>query len=91
MWEGLGYYRRAKNLLACSKKLVQEYNSKLPNTLNEIKKLPGIGDYTGNILLALVYNQPRLGLDGNVKRVLSRILNQYEKKIDFEEVIKKNK
>ena len=41
-----------------------------------LKKLPGIGDYTSNILLALIYNQPRLGLDGNVKRVFSRILNK---------------
>ena len=41
---GLGYYRRAKNLLASAKILVRQYNSKLPNTLNELKKLPGIGD-----------------------------------------------
>ena len=54
MWEGLGYYRRARNLLACSKMLVQDYNSKLPKTLNEVKKLPGIGEYTGNALLGLI-------------------------------------
>ncbi len=91
LWEGLGYYRRAKNLIKTARIIEKEKKSILPKTLIDIKKLPGIGDYTGNILLALVYNQPRLGLDGNVKRVLSRILNQYEKKIDFEEVIKKNK
>ena len=55
------------------------------------KNLPGIGNYTGNILLALVYNQPRLGIDVNVKRVLSRILNKHEKKLDFEAIIAKNK
>ena len=48
MWEGLGYYRRARNLLACSKKLVKDYKSKLPDTLEELKKLPGVGEYTGN-------------------------------------------
>ena len=75
-WEGLGYYRRARNLLATSKILVKEKNSILPKTLIDIKKLPGIGDYTGNALLALVYNQPRIALDGNVKRVFSRLINK---------------
>ena len=51
LWEGLGYYRKAINLLASTKILVREYNSKLPNTLNEIKKLPGVGDYTANALM----------------------------------------
>ncbi len=91
MWEGLGYYRRARNLLACSKQLVNNYKLKLPKTLKEIKKLPGIGDYTGNALLGLVYNQPRVALDGNVKRVFSRNLNTAENKINFEKFIEKNK
>ena len=90
MWEGLGYYRRARNLLACSKMLVQDYNSKLPKTLNEVKKLPGIGEYTGNALLGLIYNEPTIAIDGNVKRVFSRYLNQDEKKINFGELIKRN-
>ena len=84
MWEGLGYYRRARNLLACSKELVKKYNSKLPNNIEELKKLPGIGDYTSNALLGLVHNKPTLALDGNVKRVFSRILNIEEKKINLE-------
>ncbi len=44
LWEGLGYYRRARNLLSSAKLLVKEHNSKLPNTLKEIKKLPGVGE-----------------------------------------------
>ena len=83
LWEGLGYYRRAKNLLACSKILVNKYFSKLPDSLEEIKKLPGIGDYTGNALLGLIYNKPTIAIDGNVKRVFSRILNKEEKKNKF--------
>ena len=75
MWEGLGYYRRARNLLACTKLLVKNYKSKLPTSINEIKKLPGVGDYTANALLGFVYNEPRIALDGNVKRVFSRNLN----------------
>ena len=91
MWEGLGYYRRARNLLACSKILVQNYKSRLPRSIIEIKKLPGIGDYTANALLGLVYNEPRIAVDGNVRRVFSRNLNIEENKINFDEFIKKNK
>ncbi len=91
MWEGLGYYRRARNLLECSKKIVNNYKSQLPKTLEEIKKLPGVGEYTGNALLGLVHNKPTIALDGNVKRVFSRISNIEENKINFNEFIKKNK
>ena len=91
MWEGLGYYRRARNLLACSKILVKNYKSKLPKTLEEIKELPGVGDYTGNALLAFIYNVPTIAIDGNVKRVLSRNLNKEEKNINFQKLIIQNK
>ena len=91
LWEGLGYYRRAKNLLKCSKLLEKNYKSKLPKSFNELKKLPGVGDYTANALLGLVYNQPRIALDGNVKRVFSRNLNIDETKIDFDNFIEKNR
>ena len=66
---GLGYYRRAKNLHKTAKILVKNYKSKIPNKFDEIKKLPGIGEYTANALLALIYNQPRIPFDGNTKRV----------------------
>ena len=91
MWEGLGYYRRARNLLACSKILVNNYKSRLPRSITEIKKLPGVGVYTANALLGLVYNKPRIALDGNVKRVFSRNLNIEVEKINFDKLIKKNK
>ena len=91
LWEGLGYYRRARNLLATSKIIVNKKNSVLPNNLIDLKKLPGIGEYTGNVLLALVYNQSRLALDGNVKRIFSRIFNKHEKKLNFEKIIERNK
>ncbi len=91
MWEGLGYYRRADNLLKCSKQLATKYNFKLPNTLSEIKRLPGIGDYTGNALLGLVYNKPTLAVDGNVKRIFSKLFNRKEEKINFDKLIELNK
>ena len=75
LWEGLGYYNRVKNLHKTSKILIKKYNGKIPENFEELKQLPGIGDYTANILLALIYNQPRIALDVNVKRVLSRLFN----------------
>ena len=75
LWEGLGYYARAKNLHKTSKILIKKHKGQIPKNIIELKELPGIGDYTANILLALIYNQPRIGLDGNVKRVLSRLFN----------------
>ena len=54
LWEGLGYYRRAKNLHKTSKILIKRYNGQIPNSFVKLKELPGIGDYTANILLALI-------------------------------------
>ena len=76
LWEGLGYYSRAKNLHKTSKILIKKYKGQIPENFVKLIELPGIGDYTANVLLALIYNQPRIGLDGNVKRVLSRLSNR---------------
>tara|TARA_A100001011_G_scaffold354797_1_gene397544 strand:- start:202 stop:1203 length:1002 start_codon:yes stop_codon:yes gene_type:complete len=91
MWEGLGYYRRSRNLLTTSKILVNKYHSKLPKTIREIKTLPGVGDYTANALLGLVHNKPAIAIDGNVKRVFSRIINKKESNINFDHFIDINK
>ena len=85
LWEGLGYYRRAKNLHKTSKIIVKKHNGNLPKKFDELKKLPGIGNYTANALLALVYNQKRIPFDGNVKRVFFRLfklsIEKNEKKV----------
>ena len=81
----------ARNLLASTKLLVKKYNSNLPNTLKEIKKLPGVGDYTANALLGFIHNYPTIAIDGNVKRVFTRYLNKDESKINFEKLITINK
>ena len=91
LWEGLGYYRRARNLLVTAKLLVQKHNSKLPIKIKEIKKFPGVGEYTANALLGLVHDKPAIAIDGNVKRVISRILNKKEFNINFDKFIKINK
>jgi len=75
LWEGLGYYSRAKNLHKTSKILIKKYKGEIPDDFAKLKELPGIGDYTANILLALIYNKPRIALDANVKRVLFRVFN----------------
>ena len=85
-WEGLGYYSRAKNLKKTAKILVSNYKKKLPSTLYELKTLPGIGDYTASAILAIAFNKPFIPLDGNIERVIKRLLNLKSKK----EINKKN-
>jgi len=84
LWEGLGYYRRAKNLHKTSKILIKSYDSKLPKNVKELKRLPGIGEYTANALLALVYNKANIPIDGNVRRVFNRLFNKDIKIVDGE-------
>ena len=72
-WEGLGYYSRARNLKKTAKKIFLEFNGRLPNTIEELKTLPGIGDYTSSAIMAIVFNKPIIPLDGNVERILKRV------------------
>ncbi len=72
-WEGLGYYSRARNLKKTAKKIISEFNGDLPNTIEELKKLPGIGSYTSSAIIAIAFNKPIIPLDGNVERVLKRV------------------
>ena len=76
LWEGLGYYRRVRNLHKTAKILVKKYNGKIPRDFKKLIDLPGVGEYTANALLALVYNEPRIPIDGNVKRVFSRLFEK---------------
>lgn len=73
LWTGLGYYNRARNLLATAKILHHQFNNQMPQTLAELVELPGIGASTAGAILALAFNQPATILDGNVKRVLIRV------------------
>ena len=73
-WEGLGYYSRARNLKKTAKKIISEFNGNLPRTIKELKTLPGIGDYTSMAIMAIAFNKPIIPLDGNVERVLKRLL-----------------
>lgn len=73
MWQGLGYYSRARNLYATAKIIYSEYNGVFPSSYNEIIKLKGIGDYTAAAIASVAFNEPIPAIDGNVYRVLSRL------------------
>jgi len=73
IWAGLGYYRRARMILECAKKVVAEYNGILPQSASELLKLPGIGEYTSGAISSIAYGKKEAVVDGNVFRVLSRI------------------
>src|SRR5699024_1547101 len=74
LWQGLGYYSRARNLHHTAKKVVNEHHGIFPKTYKELKKLRGIGDYTASAIASICYGEPVAALDGNVFRVLSRFL-----------------
>ena len=73
LWEGLGYYSRAKNLHKTSKILVKKYKSKIPDTFEKLKELPGVGDYTAKAILGIGYNKSVIPLDTNVERIIARL------------------
>ncbi len=73
LWEGLGYYSRARNLHRASKIIVHEYQGLLPRDWKQIRILPGIGDYIAAAVLSIAFNLAYAVLDGNVKRVIARL------------------
>ena len=73
MWSGLGFYSRARNLHAASIMIMKEYSGHFPDNFQDMIKLPGIGRSTAGAILAFCFNKPYPILDGNVKRVLSRV------------------
>jgi A/G-specific adenine glycosylase len=73
IWEGLGYYSRARNLHRASKIILNDFKGKIPDHLIDLLNLPGIGKYTAGAILSIAYNKEAPILDGNVKRVLSRL------------------
>lgn len=72
LWQGLGYYSRARNLHFSAKHIVNELNSEFPVTYNELIKLKGVGDYTASAIASICFNEVTAVVDGNVYRVLAR-------------------
>jgi A/G-specific adenine glycosylase len=71
-WAGLGYYARARNLHKCAKVISTKYRGKFPDNDDDLKMLPGIGDYTSAAITAIAFDEPATVVDGNVERVVAR-------------------
>jgi A/G-specific adenine glycosylase len=71
-WQGLGYYRRARHLHAAAKMIVDEFGSRMPRSVDDLLRLPGVGRYTAGSMASLVFGQAVPAVDGNVRRVLAR-------------------
>jgi len=75
VWEGLGYYSRARNLHDTAQIIQKRWGGRLPENVTELKQLPGIGEYTAAAIASFAYNADEAVLDGNVRRVLSRVFD----------------
>ena len=80
MWEGLGYYSRARNLKKTAQIIIKNFKGKLPGNFEDLTKLPGVGNYTANAILAIAFNKQHIPLDGNIERVMKRYLYLRKKK-----------
>jgi A/G-specific adenine glycosylase len=75
LWQGLGYYSRARNLHHCAQQVVNEYGGEFPADFEQLKQLKGIGDYTAAAIASIAFNLPHAVVDGNVYRVLARLFD----------------
>lgn len=73
LWAGLGYYRRAQQLLAGAKEVLTMYGGSMPGTVEELRKIPGIGPYTAGAIASIAFGVAAPLVDGNVVRVFSRL------------------
>lgn len=73
VWEGLGYYARARNLHAAARRVMEEHGGQLPSTFEALRGLPGMGDYIAGAVASIAFGQPVVALDGNGRRVLARL------------------
>ncbi len=73
LWQGLGYYSRARNLQRAARQIVEEYGGVFPNTYEAIRALPGVGDYTAGAIASIAFGLPVPAVDGNVLRVAARV------------------
>ncbi len=75
MWQGLGYYSRARNLHKCARQVVEQHGGDFPADYEQLKQLQGIGDYTAAAIASIAFNLPHAVVDGNVYRVLARLFD----------------
>lgn len=72
-WEGLGYYSRARNLHRAAREITERYDGELPDSAADLRSLPGVGEYTAGAVASIAFSRPEPAVDGNVRRVLSRL------------------
>lgn len=72
-WAGLGYYARARNLLACARAVARDYDGRFPQTEADLRALPGIGAYTAAAIAAIAFGERAIVIDGNIERVVTRL------------------
>ena len=77
-WEGLGYYRRARNLQAAARRVLDDFGGNFPRTAEQIQKLPGVGRYTAGAVASFACGEAAAIVDGNIARVLARIFDYHE-------------
>lgn len=82
LWEGLGYYNRARNLKKAAQVIQKEYNGQMPKHYAELVKLPGIGEYTAGAIASIAFDEQVPAVDGNVLRVVSRIIGSRKDVLD---------
>jgi A/G-specific adenine glycosylase len=73
LWEGLGYYARCRNLHKAAREVIDHYDGQLPSSYQALRKLPGLGEYTAGAVASIGFGEPVPAIDGNVKRVVSRL------------------
>jgi A/G-specific adenine glycosylase len=87
LWQGLGYYSRAKNLLNTAKIVQSQHKGILPADFETLKSFPGIGDYTASAIMAIAFNKDFIGVDGNVERFVARLFGYKNNKKNFKNSI----
>lgn len=85
VWENLGYYSRARNVHAAARIIVDQFDGVIPDTFETIQTLPGIGAYSAGAILSIAFGQPYPAVDGNVRRILCRVLDIREPMDDLRE------
>jgi A/G-specific adenine glycosylase len=78
MWEGLGYYRRVRFIHLAAKKIMRDFDGHFPTNYDDVRSLPGIGDYTAGAIMSIAFNEPVVAIDGNVIRVIARLYGIYD-------------
>lgn len=88
LWQGLGYYSRVRNMAKAAKIVMEKFSGSFPISTEDLRALPGIGDYTAGAIASIAFHQPEPAVDGNVERILSRVTGQNLERAVFAKALK---